>query len=394
MNVCHLGKNELDELDKLAKNVLRREGFYGRQSSDERLYTKRTEGGRGLKSFKEVYDETRTRVACYMATSTNEWIAAAWRNEIRKEQTSLKREAERIMRDVNTIVSFDEGSIAIGEEKCTDWKDEWKNLKKILNEGQKRNKQQSLGEKQLQSEIPKLYGEADFGWLKCNTNPRKTSSIFALQEQMIETKAWKKIRGLVDDDSCQLSGEHRETVQHLLSGCKKLAGTEYLKCHDNTLKVLAVKWAIKNGMLPEDTKWYTVKWQRGTVLERNGQKLFWDWEHRMRTNCMERRPDLTLEDSANKTIVLVDMACLMESNRTKKRDDKVTKYQQLCFEIRERREGYTVEVIPMIIGCLGGGMKELRTNIKRILKNYCDDNKLDYSKNIIWTVDMKCILFS
>ena len=259
MNVCHLGKNELDELDKLVKNVLRREGFHGRQSSDERLYTKRTEGGRGLKSFKEVYNETRTRVACYMATSTNEWIAAAWRNEIRKEQTSLKREVERIMRDVNTIVSFDEGSIAIGDEKCTDWKDGWTNLKKILNEGQKRNKQQSLGEKQLQSKIPKLYGEDDFGWLKCNTDPRKTSSIFALQEQMIETKAWKKIRGLVDDDSCRLCGEHRETVQHLLSGCKKLAGTEYLKRHDNALKVLAVKWAIKNGMLPEDTKWYTVK---------------------------------------------------------------------------------------------------------------------------------------
>ena len=96
-----------------------------------------------------------------MATSTNDWIAAAWRNEIRKEQTSLKREAERIVRDVNTIVAFDEGSIATGEEKCTGWKDGWKNLKKILNEGQKRNKQQSLGEKQLQSEIPKLYGEDD-----------------------------------------------------------------------------------------------------------------------------------------------------------------------------------------------------------------------------------------
>ena len=94
-----------------------------------------------MKSFKEVYDETRTRVACYMATSTNEWIAAAWRNEISKEQTSLKREVERIMRDVNTIVSFDEGSIAIGEEKCTDWKYGWTNLKKILNEGEKRNKQ-------------------------------------------------------------------------------------------------------------------------------------------------------------------------------------------------------------------------------------------------------------
>ena len=54
MNACHLGKNDLDELDKLVKNVLRREGFHGRKSSNERLNTKRTEGGRGLKSFKEV----------------------------------------------------------------------------------------------------------------------------------------------------------------------------------------------------------------------------------------------------------------------------------------------------------------------------------------------------
>ena len=29
MNVCHLGKNDLDELDKLVKNVLRREGSMG-----------------------------------------------------------------------------------------------------------------------------------------------------------------------------------------------------------------------------------------------------------------------------------------------------------------------------------------------------------------------------
>ena len=67
-----------------------------------------------------------------------------------------------------------------------------KKLKKILNEGQKRNKQQSLPEKELQSEIPKQYSKEDSGWLKCNTDPRKTSSIFALQEQMI---AWKKHKG-------------------------------------------------------------------------------------------------------------------------------------------------------------------------------------------------------
>ena len=38
-------------------------------------------------------------------------------------------------------------------------------------------------------------------------------------------------------------------------------------------------------------------------------------------------------------------------------------YQQLAFEIRERRPGYTV--IPFAIGCLGGGMKKLEETIVR-----------------------------
>ena len=53
MNVCNLGKGDLDELDKVVKSVLQREGFFGRQSNDERLYSKRKEGGRGLKSVKK-----------------------------------------------------------------------------------------------------------------------------------------------------------------------------------------------------------------------------------------------------------------------------------------------------------------------------------------------------
>ena len=108
--------------------------------------------------------------------------------------------------------------------------------------------------------------------MKCNTDPRKTASIFALQEQMIETKAWKKMRGLVDQDNCRLCGECKETVQHLLAGCKKLAGSEYVRRHDNALKVLAVQWAIDNGMLSEGTKWYTERWEKGKVIESNGKK--------------------------------------------------------------------------------------------------------------------------
>ena len=51
---------------------------------------------------------------------------------------------------------------------------------------------------------------------------------------------------------------------------------EYVKRNNNTLKLLAVKWAVENGMLPEDTTWYTTKWERGKVIEKDRKKLFWD----------------------------------------------------------------------------------------------------------------------
>ena len=77
------------------KSVSQREGFHGRQSNNERLYLMRNKDGRGLKSFKEVYNETKTRVACYMAAATNKWIRVAWRNESQKEQISLKKKQEK-----------------------------------------------------------------------------------------------------------------------------------------------------------------------------------------------------------------------------------------------------------------------------------------------------------
>ena len=42
------------------------------------------------------------------------------------------------------------------------------------------------------------------------------------------------------------------------------------------------------------------------------------------------------------------------------------KYQQLAFEIRERRVGFMVEIVPLVVGCLGGGMEKLEEQIKLI----------------------------
>ena len=97
----------------------------------------------------------------------------------------------------------------------------------------------------------------------------------------------------------------------------------------------------------------------------------------MRTDCIARRPDLALEDTSKKTILLIDMASPNESNKIAKRDEKIGKYNRLCFELRERREGYTVKVIPRIIGYLEGGLKEQRKSIRQIFRYDNIDKKLD-----------------
>ena len=125
---------------------------------------------------------------------------------------------------------------------------------------------------------------------------------------------------------------------------------------------------MEMGIMPEGTKWYAEKWEKGKVLENGVKRLYWDWQHRMRMNCTARRPDPTLEDEEKKTILLVDMACPNEANRQVKLEEKIKKYEQLCFELRERREGYMVKVISIVIGCLGGGMKELKTDMQKIFE--------------------------
>ena len=56
-----------------------------------------------------------------MVMSTNGWVVSALRNEIRKEQTPLKRGVENVMININAVVEFEEGSMIMNVERCTEW---------------------------------------------------------------------------------------------------------------------------------------------------------------------------------------------------------------------------------------------------------------------------------
>ena len=58
-NVCQFTQKELYDLDMLVKDILRKRGMLGQQTSDERLYLKRQDGGCSLKSLRQVIRKQR-----------------------------------------------------------------------------------------------------------------------------------------------------------------------------------------------------------------------------------------------------------------------------------------------------------------------------------------------
>ena len=77
MNVFKFTQSELTELDQAIKRNLIKNNMLGQQASNERLYMKRKDGGRGLRPLGEVSEETRLRVERYMFVSDNRGIKEA-----------------------------------------------------------------------------------------------------------------------------------------------------------------------------------------------------------------------------------------------------------------------------------------------------------------------------
>ena len=61
------------------------------------------------------------------------------------------------------------------------------------------------------------------------------------------------------------------------------------------------------------------------------------------------------------------------------------KNQQLAFKFRERREQYRFTVVPLVIGCLGGGIKQQTKGIKVLFKPE-DVNSIlsEMQKVVLW----------
>ena len=79
-----------------------------------------------------------------------------------------------------------------------------------------------------------------YQWLnKSNVKANTEALNMAAQEQALHTGAVAhEIYHTVQDPRCRLCKQHAETVVHIISGCSKLAGTDYTKRHNSVTSLV------------------------------------------------------------------------------------------------------------------------------------------------------------
>ena len=79
------------------------------------------------------------------------------------------------------------------------------------------------------------------------------------------------------------------------------------------------------------------------------------------------------------------MACPQENNIEKKKLEKRTNYRQLEFKIRERKPGFKVKVVPLVISVFGGGLKEMLKELENMFEkdDLCESIGAEMQKTIL-----------
>ena len=162
------------------------------------------------------------------------------------------------------------------------------------------------------------------------------------------------------DSKCRLCKESDETVDHILSSCKKIAQTDYKIQHNTVVKM--IHWNIcKNYHITTTNNW----WEHivDKVVENENVKILWDFRIQTDKILAHNTPDLTVIEK--KKVWLIDIAIPGDSRVEEKELEKITRYQDLKIEVQRLWRKPAV-VVPVVIGTLGAIPKNLGQHLEHL----------------------------
>ena len=339
---------EIKRVDTKTRKLLTCNRAHHPKADIDRLYLKRSEGGRGLLQAEMSYKLNYIGHNKYLESSKDWMMKCVYNFESKKKLYSIKKKAEQF----NIELSIQEPKPGNGEGTRLAKKS--KELAKIaaLNQMQQQWKQ-----KPLHGKFAKRTSEADvdrnktFSWLKSSGLKAETEGfIMAAQDQSIKTKNYlTNIMKTSNDPKCRFCKEYVETVDHLISGCPLLAKKDYITRHNNVAQYVHWKICQHYGFNVSD-RWY--EHLTPPVVENQLATILWDYSIQTDRTIKANRPDIVIKDKTENKCLLLDVSIPSDRNTSPKIFEKLSKYKDLDIELTKSWKMKT-RTIPIVIGALG-----------------------------------------
>ena len=205
-------------------------------------------------------------------------------------------------------------------------------------------------------------------WLKySHLTPETESVLIAAQEQTLATNyARNKLWKLKCSPLCRLCKEKPETIPHIISGCKCLAGTKYTNRHDKLGKYIHWNLLKDRGVIVSGD-WF--KHEPEKVTECGDTTIMWDYPLVTDKKVCANRPDITIHNKKERKVTLVDFSVPYDTNIVLKTAEKLVKYKDLEIEIQKCWDLKEISTVPVVIGALGTVSTDHTQYLKILSKN-------------------------
>ena len=137
-------------------------------------------------------------------------------------------------------------------------------------------------------------------------------------------------------------------IQHIISGCKQLAGTAYTERHNQVANMI-YREICEFYNLETTKNWWEIP---NKATENSKAKLLWDFYIQTDKQVLANQPDIVIIDKDKKQATIIDIAIPNDYNIQDKEKEKVQKYQPLREEL-ERIWKVKTKVVPVVVGSLG-----------------------------------------
>ena len=187
--------------------------------------------------------------------------------------------------------------------------------------------------------------------------------ILAAQDMRLPTNAFKKMAGLSASDRWRFCHTELESVNHLISGCQALlADGHYTDRHNRVCKYLHYLICKQYNLDVPTNIW---EHDPPPITGNNHATVYYDKIIPTASYIQNSaiKPDIVLWDKTNQKGIIIDVSVPNDSGLNKAERERVTKYQQLMFDIKRLRE---VEIIPVIGGTTGLMKKNFVEYLQRI----------------------------